>query len=252
MTQTASRVLFGLAVTLLAGCNGPNIPGVPLLGGPLSFTAVGVTAVDPETGNASYKALLNWQAAINAKNYEVQRKFGDNPTKVIATQSGTSYTDGTVGADQSFTYTVRALSGENKELVTSNPVMVKMLTATVGKPSGLTPADNASISVGENPTFSWQPVTGANWYYVNVIDGTNNQTVWSALTKDTTIKFGADSPLKLDAAKDVFPVGTQGGIKMGVVYRWTVSAVRGDDADVAKVKALDVNPSAAQRFNQGG
>jgi hypothetical protein len=253
MTKTASRLLFGLAVVTLAGCApGVNVPGAPLLGGPLGLQVLGVTSVDAETGNPSYKALVHWQAALNAKNYEVQRKFGENPTKVIATVSSTDYTDSTVGADQTFTYTVRALSGENKELVTSNPLAVKVLAAQVTKPTGLQPADNASIGVGESPSFSWQAVSGANWYYVNVIDGTNNKTVWSALTKDTSIKFGADSPLKLDAYKDEFPVGAQGGIKQGIVYRWTVSAIRGDNADLTKAKAIDVNPSASQRFNQGG
>ena len=244
------RLVAGLAVTFLAAC---TVPGTNTFvgGGPLPFNALAVTSIDAETGNPSYKALLSWNAPLNAKTYEVQRKFGDNASKVVATISDTKYTDATVGADQSFTYTIRALSGENKELVTSNPQTIKVLGAAVTKPTGLMPADNASIGVGEMPTFSWQPVANANWYYVRVVNGTDDSTVWSALTKDTSLKFGAESPLSLSAFADQFPVGSKASITRGVVYRWTVSAVRGDAADLTAVHAIDVNPSAAQRFSQG-
>ena len=248
MNQTASRFLFGLAVTAAAGC---TVPGGPHIGGgPLPLSTLAITSIDPETGNASHKVALEWPPALNAKTYEVQRKFGDNTTRVIASVNTDAYVDTTVGADQTFIYSIRALSGENKELVVSNPLTVKVLSASVAKPTGLAPADNATVNVGENPTFSWQPVTGANWYYVKVVTGEN--TVWSALTSATSIQFGADSAVKFEGFADQFPVGTQSSITRDVVYRWTVSAIRGDATDVKMLKAVDVNPSATLKFSQGG
>ncbi|MFN3429780.1 MAG: hypothetical protein ACK46X_07490 [Candidatus Sericytochromatia bacterium] len=256
MLKSASRLALGLAVTLVAGCTGAGgvgVPGGPFLGGgPLPLYTLAMTQIDPETGNTSHKIVLDWPSALNAKNYEIQRKFGDQATRVLTTVSTDSYTDATVGAGQAFTYTVRALSGDNKEQTTSQPVAVTVLPAQVGKPTGLAPADNASIGVGEDPTFSWQAVTGANWYYVRVVNGATDQVVWSALTKDASIKFGAESPLKFDNFSDQFQVGSQSSITRGIVYRWTVSAIRGDNADLKQVKAVDVNPSAAQKFSQGG
>jgi hypothetical protein len=254
MLKTASRLAFGLTVALIAGCTGGpggvTVPGGPFLGGgPLPLSVLAVTAIDPETGNTSHKAVLEWPAALNAKNYEIQRKFGENPAKIVATVSEDRYTDTTVGDNQTFTYTVRALSGDNKEQTTSQPVPVAVLAAQVGKPTGLMPADNTVVGVGESPSFSWQAVSGANWYYVKVVTG--DKTVWSALTKDTSLKFGAESPLKFDNFGDQFPVGSQSSITRDLVYRWTVSAIRGDNPDLKQVKAVDVNPSAAQRFSQG-
>jgi hypothetical protein len=255
MTQTVSRLTFGLglSVALLAGCtSGVGVPGGPFLGGgPLPLSTLAVTSVSPETGNATYKVLLDWPSALNARSYEVQRKFGENTNRVVATVSQDAYTDADVSADQSFVYSVRALSGENKELTVSQPQTVKVLGAQVAKPVGLAPADNASINVGEDPTFSWQPVTGANWYYLRVVNGATDETVYSALTSQTSIKYGAESPLKFEAFGDQFPVGAKSSITRGIVYRWTVAAVRGDNADLKQTKAVDVNPSAPQRFSQG-
>lgn len=251
--QTVSRLLVGLSVALVAGCtSGVGVPGGPFLGGgPLPLSTLAVTSISPETGNATYKVLLDWQSALNARNYEVNRKFGDNTTRVVATVSQDAYTDADVGTGQSFVYSVRALSGENKELTVSQPQAVTVLAAQVAKPTGLVPADNASINVGEDPSFSWQPVTGANWYYLRVVNGATDETVYSALTAQTSIKFGVDSPLKFEAFADQFPVGAKSSITRGIVYRWTVSAVRGDNADLKQVKAVDVNPSSPHRFNQG-
>ena len=249
MTQTASRLLTGLAAALLVGCSVPGMPHVG--GGPLPLYVLAVTSVDPETGNTAHKAVLNWSTAVNAKTYEVQRKFGDNPVKVLDPVQTTTYTDTTVGAGQSFTYTVRALSGDTRELTTSDPKTVQVLPAQVAKPTGLQPADNATVGVGEVPTFSWQPVEGANWYYVKVVNLASGETAYSGLTKNTSLKFGADSPLKFERFEEQFPVGAKSSITRGIVYSWSVSAIRGNVPELKDVGAVDVNPSAAQKFSQG-
>lgn len=254
MTNTAFRLAVGLAVGFLAACAPLNPTGVSntphIGGGPLPLDVLAMTSTDPETGNAKYEAFLRWSPALNGKNYEVYRKFGDAQKRPLTTTDKVTYTDSTVGRDQTFSYDVRALSGENKELTVSNPTSVTVYAPQVGKPTNLQPADNATVGVGEVPTFKWDAVSGANWYYVKVTNMAENSVAYSALTQATSIKFGDDSPLSFSRFPDLFPVGAKSSIVRGVIYAWTVSAIRGDNADVAKVKAIDVNPSASLTFHQ--
>lgn len=249
MYKNALRVTATLAVTLLAACTLPN--GTYVGGGPLPLSALGVTQVDPQTGKVSSEAMLSWNSALNAKTYELIRQLPGSTGKVLTSTSDTHYTDSALDVGQVATYTVRALSGDEKELTTSNPEHVTILNQTVAKPANLKPADKATISVGDTPTFSWDAVPGANWYYVTVTNGATNQTAWSALTDKTSIAFGADSTIKLDKFNTQFPTGAPESITTGIVYSWTVEAIRGDNADLTKLTAVDVNPSAQQTFSQG-
>lgn len=253
-TTLTRLALAGLALAATACSPGAGLPHVG--GGALPLDVLAVTEVNAQTGNASYTALLDWPTALNAKIYQVNRKFGENPATLHATlnEPQTEYVDTAgLGAAQTFSYQVRALSGENKELTVSNFVTVGVLAQSVAKPTGLSPANNAQLGVGETPTFTWQPVAGANWYYVTVTSvANNNERVWSALTSDTTARFGAESPLRFSKFGNRFPVGTASSLSPGVVYRWTVQAIRAEGAaspDAAK--AIDVNPSAPQTFSQG-
>lgn len=254
MTKTAFRLAAGLAVGLLTACNSGNPSGVSntphIGGGALPLDALAVTSTDAETGNPSYTAYLRWSPALNAKNYEVYRKFGTNTRQLRATQQEVNHTDSTVGRDQTFEYSIRALSGENMELTASNPVSVTVFAPQVGKPTTLQPADNTVVGIGDVPTLQWDAVNGANWYYVKVNNVADNSVAYSALTQATSIKFGDNSPLNFERFPNLFPVGAKSSIVKGIVYSWTVSAVRGDNTDLAKAKALDVNPSAAMTFRQ--
>lgn len=247
MLKTRS-LLAGLALAGLTAC---AIPGIPQIGGPLSLHVLAVTEVDAVTGNTDHLAVLEWPSAFNAKTYEVIREFEGDTAKVLASLEEDRYTDTTVGAGQTFTYQVRALSGENQELTVSDTVQVMVLPQEVAKPAGLSPEDNAQIGVGEDPTFSWQPAAGADWYYVSVTKVQDNSRVWSALTAETSIAFGADSPLRFEHFGDQFPVGEQSSITAGLVYEWSVKAIRLNAEDPREATAVDVNPSAVQRFSQG-
>lgn len=253
MTNTALRLAAGLAVGLLAACsnNPTGVSNTPHIGGgALPLDVLAVTTTDAETGNPKYEAFLRWSPALNAKNYEVYRKFGTNTRQLRATVQTTAYKDDSVGREQTFEYNVRALSGENAELTVTNPVSVTIFAPTVGKPTNLQPADNTVVGIGDVPTLKWDAVNGANWYYVKVNNVADGSVAYSALTQATSIKFGDNSPLAFDRIPDLLPVGAKSSIVKGIVYSWTVSAVRGDNTDLVKTKALDVNPSAAMTFRQ--
>lgn len=251
--MTRRSLLTVATLALLAGCQVPGLGGGPAASGTLSIDVLAVTQADPETGNVGHKVHVRWNKTVNARRYEVIRKFGDQAATVKASQEEPNWVDETMGAGQAATYKVQALSGESKLLTSSDEKPVTVLKNEVAKPTGLVPADNAKIGVGETPMLQWQPVEGATWYYVLVLRADDNSRVYSALTRNTSVKFGEASPVKLDTFADVFPTGGSADIARGVIHRWSVSALRttgGDDP--AKVTAIDANPSAVQGFSAGG
>ncbi|MDB5101246.1 MAG: hypothetical protein JWM80_5667 [Cyanobacteria bacterium RYN_339] len=247
-----ARFLFPALLVLLTGCNPANGVLASAGFGKLNLNVLAVTTVDPETQTVSSKAYVRWPTAPGAKTYEVIRTFGTNPAKVVATIGDTSYTDTSLGANQTAIFKVRALSGENKELTTTDDKSVAVQAQTVGKPELTAPADNASLGVGDVPTLTWKPVTGATWYYVKVVRGDNDSPVYNALTKDTSIKFGDNSPLKFDNFGDLFPTDAKATITRGIIFRWTVQAIRADaGTDPNAAKGIDVNASPTFKFSQG-
>jgi hypothetical protein len=246
-----ARALFPAVIFLLAGCNGgPNVPYVGL--GKLPLNVLAVTTVEPETNSVTSKTYVRWPGQLNAKTYEVIRKFGDNPAKVVASTDQTSYLDPTLSAGQSATYKVRVLSGVNAELNVSDDKPVTVLAQTIGKPDGLLPATNTTLGVGETPTFKWNAVPSATWYFVNVVRADTRASVYSALTKDTSVKFGDNSPLKFSNFGDLFPTAAPSSITAGIIFQWTVQAIRSDGgATPDDAKGIDVNTSAPFKFSQG-
>lgn len=246
MFKPAARLVTGLAVVALFGCQPPAIPG--LIG--LAPKVLALTTQDAVTGVVKHRVALDWADALNARQYEVIRKFGDKSS--IFTTQESHYVDDTVGAGQTFTYSIRALSGTNEELTASDPKSVTVLAKEVAAPTLSEPANNATVAIGEVPTFSWQAAQNANWYYITVRDGRTNDLTWSALTQDTSIKYASESPLKLDELTDQFPVGKKADITKGIVYQWQVQSLRGDAGVLKEVKGLDVTPSEQRQFSQGG
>lgn len=240
------------AALLLSAC---SVPGLGYVGGgPLPFYGLAVTDVDASTGKVSQKAYLAWEKAPNARSYELSRAMGDDARTVIATVATESYTDDAVVEGKSFSYRVRALSGDSAELTTTDPLALTPLAQTIAAPTDLVPANQTAVAVGETPKFSWKAVPGATYYYVKVNKVSDGALVWSTLTTGTDATFGAPSPLKFSRFDTLFPVGPQSAITAGVVYRWTVSAIKADAAsdNPDAAHAVDVRPTAPQTFYQGG
>lgn len=250
--MTIRPVLTASLLAMLAGCSVPGLGG-PAGGGPLVVDVLAVTQMDAETGNVNHKVHVRWNQTPNARRYEVLRKFGDGSFAVKAGQEAPNWVDETMGAGQAATYKVQVLSGESKVLTVSDEKPVTVLKNEVAKPTGLKPADNAKLGVGEAPMLSWEPVTGASWYYVRVVRGDDDSQVYAALTRNTSVKYGEASPVKLEKFGDLFPTGGSAEVTRGVIHRWSVSAIRGTGGDDPnKVTAMDLTPSAVQGFYAGG
>lgn len=245
------RFLLAPVLALAAGCSVPGIGGAG--GGALALDLLAVTSVDAVTGKVNAKVHLRWNAPPNARLFEVVRKFGDQKADVTASQQAPNWTDDSLEPGQTATYSLRALSAESKTLTVSDEKAVTVLKNEVAKPAGLKPADNARLGVGETPMMSWDPVPNATWYYVRVVRGDNDQQVYAALTRNTSVKFGEGSPLKFEKFGDLYPTGGDAGLARAVLHEWSVSAIRaGNGDDPNRVTAIDVTPSAVQGFIPGG
>ncbi len=257
MPVLAPRLLGAVLVLgAIAACTPPGatVPGVGYVGGgALPLDVLAVTALDAETGNTSHRVALKWSSALGTKTYEIWRKFGEGESKVLTTTDKDSYLDTTLAAKQSATYKIRAVGGDGKEIRVSEEKATTVLAQEVAKPDGLEPADKATLTATDTtPTLKWKATPNASLYHVKVVQVSDGSSVFSATTKETSIKFGDKSPLAFDKFADLFAVGNPGGLQKGIVYRWTVQALRSDaGADVAKVRAVDVNTSAAATFSLG-
>lgn len=136
---------------------------------------VTMTAAKAATGSIT----VMWEAAENAKTYVVYRKpAGTNSWAIIARNvTGTSYTDSTVSADKSYTYTVRGVASDGKTM--SRSYDHDGVTASV--PASRVPADVTMVSAKADSAgilVTWKAASAAQTYTVyRKLAGTNNWTI---------------------------------------------------------------------------
>ena len=245
------------AAALLAACSlptGATLPGLGYVGlGSLPLDVLAFSAPDSVTGNTTDKIQLKWSTVLGTKTYEIWRKFGDSAKAVLATTDKDTYVDTSLTAKQGATYSIRAVGGDNKEIKSTVEVATTVLAQEVAKPTGLEPADKATLTGIDAPTLKWAAVTNASLYHVKVIKVADQSLVYSAVTKEPTVKFGDQSPVSFAAFQDLLPSGNPQGLAKGTVYRWTVQALRTDNGqEPAKIRAIDGNTSAPSDFSLGG
>ena len=241
---------LGLWALALAAC---TVPGVGYLGtGPLPLHALAISATDPETGNAVYQTVLRWPSLPGARQFEVLRKFGDNPANIRATVTGGAFDDYTVAEGQSFSYTVHVLGGEGRSLGNSELKQLTLPKRELDKPKLISPAQNAILGVGgEAPALSWEAQPKALWYYVRVTRADNAATVYAAWTTKTAVKYGEATNLKMERFYDLFPSETGSSLGRGVLHEWRVTAVRPvGSEDLNAVTTVEMRASDAWRFSQ--
>ena len=152
---------------------------------------------------------VTWQKADNAAKYNVYRKDAVN-TKwtVIATVTGTSYTDKTAKAGVTYTYTVRGVAADGKTLSPSyNKTGVSAtMPKPVSRPANVTLGSAKAVSGGIQVT--WQAASGAAKYKVYRKDAVN--TKWTVIATVTGTSY------------------TDKSAKVGVKYSYTVRGVAAD------------------------
>ena len=152
---------------------------------------------------------VTWQAASGAAKYKVYRKDASNTVwRVIATVTGTSYTDKSGTAGTKYSYTVRGVSADGKTLSPSyNKTGVSAtMPKPVSRPANVTLGSAKAVSGGIQVT--WQAASGAAKYKVYRKDASN--TVWRVIATVTGTSY------------------TDKSAKAGVKYSYTVRGVAAD------------------------
>ena len=163
------------------------------------FDRTGVSAMVPKAAApanvtlGSAKAVsggiqVTWQKAANAAKYNVYRKDASNTVwQVIATVTGTSYTDKSAKAGVKYSYTVRGVAADGKTLSPSyNKTGVSATMPTVSAaPANVTLGSAKAVSGGIQVT--WQAASGAAKYKVYRKDAVN--TKWTVIATVTGTSY---------------------------------------------------------------
>ena len=200
-----------------------TVRGVAADGKTLSpgFDRTGVSATMPAASSApanvtlgSAKAVsggiqVTWQAANGAAKYKVYRKDASNTVwRVIATVTGTSYTDKSAKAGVTYSYTVRGVAADGKTLSPGfdRTGVSATMPAASSAPANVTLGSAKAVSGGIQVT--WQAANGAAKYKVYRKDASN--TVWRVIATVTGTSY------------------TDKSAKAGVTYSYTVRGVGSD------------------------
>ena len=185
------------------------------------FNNTGVSATMPKPVTAPANVTLTgakavsggiqvtWQAASGAAKYNVYRKDAVNTTwTVIATVTGTSYTDKSGTAGTKYSYTVRGVAADGKTLSPGyNKTGVSAtMPAASATPANVTLGNAKAVSGGIQVT--WQAANGAAKYKVYRKDAAN--TKWTVIATVAGTSY------------------TDKSAKAGVTYSYTVRGVGSD------------------------
>ena len=153
---------------------------------------------------------VTWQAASGAEKYNVYRKDASNTVwRVIATVTGTSYTDKSGTAGTKYSYTVRGVGSDGKTL---SPGYNKTGVSATIPAASATPAKVVLVSAKADSAgilVTWQKANGAHAYRVYRKDAVNSK--WTVVAKN----------VRDTEWKDITAV-------KGTKYTYTVRAVADD------------------------
>ena len=131
---------------------------------------------------------VTWQAASGAEKYNVYRKDASNTVwRVIATVTGTSYTDKSGTAGTKYSYTVRGVGSDGKTL---SPGFDRIGVSATMPTASTTPANvtlGAAKAVSGGIQVTWQAASGAAKYKVYRKDASN--TVWRVIATVTGTSY---------------------------------------------------------------
>ena len=177
------------------GADGELSPGFDRTGVSTTIPAASTTPADVKLIDAKVVSggiQVTWNEADGAAKYKVYRKDAANTVwKVIATVTGTSYTDKTAKIGTKYNYTVRGVAADGKTL---SPGFDRTgVSATISAPTNVKLVGAKAVNGGIQVT--WQQANGAVKYKVYRKDTANTDwkviaTVSSASYVDRTTKIG--------------------------------------------------------------
>ena len=131
-------------------------------------TAVPANVTMKNAAVSGSSIVVTWEAAANAKTYTIYRKTKNTNWTVVANGvSGTSYTDKSVTAGETYTYTVRGVAADGRTMSKGYDGTGK--TATMPKPDSGVPANvtmkSAAVS-GTSIVVTWEAAANAKTYTI--------------------------------------------------------------------------------------
>ena len=196
------------------GSDGKTLsPGFDRIGVSATMPTASTTPANVTLGSAkavSGGIQVTWQAASGAAKYKVYRKDASNTVwRVIATVTGTSYTDKSGTAGTKYSYTVRGVAADGKTL---SPGFDRTGVSATMPTASTTPAKVVLVSAKADSAgilVTWQKANGAHAYRVYRKDAVNSK--WTVVAKSVRDTEWKD----ITAAK-------------GTKYTYTVRAVADD------------------------
>ncbi len=148
----------------------------------VSVTYLSVPAMS-SADNSTTGVTIKWNQVTGASGYYIYRKNGSSGWKKVGTVSSgskVSYTDQTTASGTTYTYTVRAYSGNTKSGYDAAGKSVKYLSV---------PDLSSPVNASSGVTVKWGQVTGAEGYYVFRKTGSGSWKKIGKVTGGTTVSY---------------------------------------------------------------
>jgi hypothetical protein len=250
---------ISLATTaLITGCPGDNAP-IPASQSPVSVSAVGLTQIK-SNGATTNSIAVSWRGMpLGSAQIDLGRAVDDGASSRIKTfkDGETAYTDTDVEQGKSYQYSVTPFDTDGRKKVdaTKSPAIRLATPSDLGASVLKSPANNTILSRSDENTFSWDAVSNADLYWLQVREATQDTTqagklVFAALTKDTSINIETASPIKAPASLESQLPTIKSGTQNGKFYKVTVTTLRTDPpgGDLATMRSLAMRDSASITF----
>lgn len=238
-----------VAIALMAGCSDNQVPGSGggfLGGGALNVKTTGLTHIKND-GTTETSIKVTWSGLPSGtKDVDLNRIVDGGRMNLIQTfkKGESGYVDRSVIAGKTYQYAVAPFDDQGRPKVES----VKSAEIRLAPPSELgattitSPAVDTFINRSEVPSFAWDPVAGADLYWVQVRDRRDGKLIYGALTKNTTLDFGTASPVSVPAALADTLQTARGGFTNGEQYSLMISSLavepKGSDLNGLRTMAI--------------
>jgi hypothetical protein len=255
----ASLTGVTLATTaLIAACTGDTTP-IPASQSPLSVSAIGLTQIK-SNGATTNSIAVSWRGVpMGSSQVDLGRAIDDAPSSRIKTfkSEETTYTDTDVEQGKTYQYAVTPFDAEGRKRVeaTKSPAIRLATPSDLSATTLKSPANNTILSRSDETRFTWDSVSNADMYWLQVRESTQDKTqagklIYGALTKQSSINLGTRSPITAPGALASQLPTANDGLQNGKFYSVTVTTLRTDPpgGDLATLRSLAMRDSASLTF----
>jgi hypothetical protein len=241
---TTSRALSGLAngTTYYWRVRGVNAGGAGSFSAVRSFTTVPAVPAVPtlsvpangSTGVATSQAL-SWNSVAGATSYDLQVSPVSNFATTLVNQTGitvTSFSPSGLASNSTYFWRVRAVNSSGNSSY-SAPWSFTTSASAPAAPALVSPA-NGATGIGASTALTWQGVSGATSYEIQVSTQPDFATLFASSSGITSLSYSAT------------------GLSSGTTYYWRVRAAgSGGTSSYSSVFSFTVSSRQTIALRQG-